>query len=180
VPSATEVAAFIRQRREELGYSQEKLAQLVGVSRVSIGSWEDGKHSISGRHLSRLAQALRLKDPGPLCADPVDLATSGTLRQAPTVPDMTSREVLYEFLDSELAAGLDPPLTPRDIAWLMDHHVDGAVTPEYFFHALMMQRSRLKDPKPPSDRPNEAAGAAERSGLKRRDGASQRKPAKRP
>jgi transcriptional regulator with XRE-family HTH domain len=180
VPTNAEVGRFIKERREELGLSQGKLAELAGVSRNSVAAWEAGTHGISGRHLPKLTLALDVSDPSMLCAadDDGDIGSSGLVRQQATTADTDAREVLYAFLDSPAAAAMDPPISPREIGWLIDHHhVDGGVTPEYYLYTLLAERSRRH--RPPSDRPNEASGAANRQGMQRRQ-VSPRRPTKRP
>jgi len=168
VATAAEVGKFIREKRAELGLSQESLGKLVGVSKQSIANWEDGVHGIRSKYIQPLMKALQVREAGPFFVDDEsgDLGASGTIH-GETDDEPTAREVLYEFLDSDLAKSMS--LQPREIGWAMDHHVSGAVTPEYFYHLLMMERSRLvSPPKTPSDRPNEATGEAARSGLKKR------------
>ncbi len=161
--------------------SQDELAQKSGVSRTAIQNWESGLHGIRGKNLARLKQALRVNDTSMLVADDEsdDLSTSAMVRQTPSAPDPGAREVLYEFLDGD-ATTMEPSLTHREVAWLMDHHVDGQVTPRYFLYAILAERERNRaaPARPPTDRPNEAAGAAERTGVKPRDGVSRKKPAR--
>ena len=49
----------LRSRREELGFSQEALADLCGFDRTYISLLERGKRNISLINLSRIAQGLR-------------------------------------------------------------------------------------------------------------------------
>jgi transcriptional regulator with XRE-family HTH domain len=57
----------VRQRRVELGLSQERLAESAGIDRSYIGSVEGGRRNISLNNLARLARALDLD-----CADLVE------------------------------------------------------------------------------------------------------------
>jgi SOS-response transcriptional repressor LexA len=49
----------IRRRRIELGLTQEQVAELVGVSKASVSSWESQAHSLRGSNLLALARALK-------------------------------------------------------------------------------------------------------------------------
>ena len=49
----------LRSRREELGFSQEALADLCGFDRTYISLLERGKRNISLINLARIAQGLR-------------------------------------------------------------------------------------------------------------------------
>lgn len=49
------LAEQIRARREALGITQEQLAELVGISRITISQWERGKNKPWARHLPALA-----------------------------------------------------------------------------------------------------------------------------
>ncbi|MEU5160964.1 helix-turn-helix domain-containing protein [Streptomyces sp. NPDC020875] len=50
----------LAERRRMLGYSQEKLAQLLGVDRTTIGRWENGRFSPQPPQRRSLAAALEL------------------------------------------------------------------------------------------------------------------------
>lgn len=49
----------IKELRLERGLKQEQLAQLVGVSRITITNWEGGKKSVSPENLLKLKDALK-------------------------------------------------------------------------------------------------------------------------
>lgn len=49
----------LRQRREELGYSQQRLAQLSGVSQTAISNYEVGDREMGSAALVSLATALQ-------------------------------------------------------------------------------------------------------------------------
>lgn len=57
----------VRARREELGISQERLAELAGLHRNYVGSVERGERNVALRNILRLAVALKA-DPGELVA----------------------------------------------------------------------------------------------------------------
>jgi len=46
-------------RRKELGYSQQKLADMVGKSHVTIYNWENGDTEPKGKNLFSLSTALK-------------------------------------------------------------------------------------------------------------------------
>lgn len=50
----------MRARRIELGFSQEKLAELTGLHRTYVGSVERGERNVSIDNMERIACALDL------------------------------------------------------------------------------------------------------------------------
>lgn len=52
---------FIKNRRKQLGLTQLQLAKRVGVSHVSISSWERGDTAPKGKSLMRLAHGLEVE-----------------------------------------------------------------------------------------------------------------------
>lgn len=54
----TEMNDRIRQRRTQLDYTQQQLAKLLGVSRVSVTKWENGTVRPAGENLHQLAKTL--------------------------------------------------------------------------------------------------------------------------
>lgn len=57
--------ARVRERRLELGYSQERLAEIAGLHRNYVGSLERGERNVALMNILRLAVALK--------TDPSDL-----------------------------------------------------------------------------------------------------------
>lgn len=57
-PRQRELGRRIRDRRQELGLSQEALAQKAGINRTYIGSLETGQRNPSLENLCHLAVAL--------------------------------------------------------------------------------------------------------------------------
>ena len=54
------LAKIIRQRREQSEISQEKLADLIGVSRQAVSKWERGQAVPTDENLERIEVALNL------------------------------------------------------------------------------------------------------------------------
>ena len=53
--------AAVRARREDLGFSQEQLAELAGMHRTYVGSIERGERNVSLENIVKLCKALRIK-----------------------------------------------------------------------------------------------------------------------
>ena len=43
----------VKEHRQEMGYSQERLAQVLGVSRGTVANWENGQQ-IKASHLMQM------------------------------------------------------------------------------------------------------------------------------
>lgn len=52
------VGALIRERRQALGLKQPEFARLVGVSRNTVSSWEQG-HKYPARHVGKIKAVLQ-------------------------------------------------------------------------------------------------------------------------
>jgi transcriptional regulator with XRE-family HTH domain len=63
--AAAEFGARVRARRQELGISQEKLADDCGLHWTFVGQVERGRRNISLHNILKLAAGLRM-DPGVL------------------------------------------------------------------------------------------------------------------
>ena len=66
-PAAEEFGARVRQRRTELGWSQEKLDQVAGMHFTYVAQCERGERNVSLRNILKIARALEV-DPGELIA----------------------------------------------------------------------------------------------------------------
>lgn len=55
---AKEFGARVRRRRRDLGWTQERLAEEVGLHFTYVGSVERGQRNVSLRNIVRLATAL--------------------------------------------------------------------------------------------------------------------------
>jgi len=53
--------AAVRARREDLGFSQEQLAELAGMHRTYVGSIERGERNVSLENIVKLCEALQIK-----------------------------------------------------------------------------------------------------------------------
>lgn len=60
VITSSEIGAAIRVRRKELGFSQEQLAEKVGVSYQQIQRYENGHSMLNVENIQRIAKALHL------------------------------------------------------------------------------------------------------------------------
>jgi transcriptional regulator with XRE-family HTH domain len=56
--SSKEIGSRLKQLRERAGISQEKLAELVGVSRFQLQKYESGQNMMNTEKLQFMAQAL--------------------------------------------------------------------------------------------------------------------------
>src|ERR1700753_1395250 len=55
-----DIGARIRSAREEQGWTQDELAEAVGVSRSAVAQWETGRAGQITGNLSRIARALEV------------------------------------------------------------------------------------------------------------------------
>ena len=70
-----QIGARIRDARQDKGWTQERLAASVGVSRSAVAQWETGRAGQLTGHLSRIAEVL---DVG------IEHLTHGRTRRAPS------------------------------------------------------------------------------------------------
>jgi len=56
-----EIHVFIRNKRLEYGFTQQEIADRVGVKKLTILNFENGKRSIGSDTLGRIFEALNLK-----------------------------------------------------------------------------------------------------------------------
>lgn len=64
-PATESFGARVRVRRQELGFSQEKLAERAGLHWTFVGQVERGRRNLSLHNILKLAKALDV-DPGDL------------------------------------------------------------------------------------------------------------------
>jgi transcriptional regulator with XRE-family HTH domain len=53
-----QIGTRIRDARQDRGWTQERLAEAVGVSRSAVAQWETGRAGQLTGHLSRIAEVL--------------------------------------------------------------------------------------------------------------------------
>lgn len=70
--AAAEFGRRVRARREQLGLSQEKLADVAGLHWTFVGQVERGRRNLSLHNILKLAEAVR--------ADPAELIQGLRLR----------------------------------------------------------------------------------------------------
>lgn len=92
-----DVGTIIKQARTAKGFTQEELAEKVGVKKSAVAKWENGRVSeIKRSNLKKLADALGLKPSqllGDIEADPVGTAAE----LADIYLDAELREMISEY-----------------------------------------------------------------------------------
>ncbi len=73
-PATAEFGRRVRSRREELGWSQEKLADAAGIHWTFVGQVERGRRNLTLHNILKIAKGLAC-DPGDLVAGLTDLPT---------------------------------------------------------------------------------------------------------
>ncbi len=61
IKNRKKIARILRERRKELGYTQEELASLIGIKYNSLNRIESARFFISTKLLLQLLDALKLK-----------------------------------------------------------------------------------------------------------------------
>lgn len=105
---------LIRSLRESKKFTQEQLAKMVGVSRVSISKWESGENKPKGDHLFSLAAALGV--------DAVILVDEAH-RSTPGTPGDVSSIIGGAGLVNFTATPAESPHSNTEPATLGDHKV---------------------------------------------------------
>ncbi|EHD22099.1 MULTISPECIES: helix-turn-helix domain-containing protein [Brenneria] len=85
----------IKARRTELNMSQQKLADAVRVSHVTIFKWENGDTEPKGKNLFTLSKALRCSPTWLLYGD--ESSTPTPADELPTELDERQQKLLYLF-----------------------------------------------------------------------------------
>jgi len=60
MPDSKYIGARIRQRRTELGVTQERLGEIIGVTYQQIQKYERGRNKLNAERLYRVAEALKV------------------------------------------------------------------------------------------------------------------------
>ncbi len=83
----------IAQRRTEMGLSQEKLAESIGVNRNTVMRIENGEHAPRADRIVALCDALRMT--------PNELFGMNILTKAPEDPRLSQLQIALEHLPKE-------------------------------------------------------------------------------
>ena len=118
------IGSRIKQRREELGYTQPQLASLIGVSKGTIGNYESGISSPNENILFRLFEVLRC-DANFLYQDDIkimendvfSLSEQNHIKKYRTL-DEYSKKVVDSVLDLEYERCSAPPTDEPNIIHL--------------------------------------------------------------
>lgn len=113
----------LAERRKAMGYSQEKLAELLGVDRTTVGRWESGRIEPQPAQRRGLADALQvnLAELGALLTRPggVGQEATGKSSDRPGTGDLDDM-IRREFLRILAMSGALHALPPNDAAALGD------------------------------------------------------------
>jgi len=87
----------VRQKRKQLGFSQEQLSELCGISSAYIGIIERGHRKLSVDTLVKIANALNV-NAGYLLRDSVNFDSSDLIEKtAYMLNDMDEDEIRYTY-----------------------------------------------------------------------------------
>lgn len=89
------IGARIRARREEMGFPQRHVAELVGVTFQQLQKYESGANRVSAAYLVKIAAALRV--------DPADLLPGGSGKQTSRAPKAALEDGMALQLQSAYA-----------------------------------------------------------------------------
>lgn len=107
MPNSVKIGSFIRTKREALKLSQERLGQMVGVSKNTVWAWEKGKHSVDAAHVQPLALALKVPRTS-LIPD----------AEAPVLGEGPHVSVVSDYLDSPRGKDVKP--------WVAEQLLEGS------------------------------------------------------
>lgn len=99
-----QIGEKIRKRRRELGFSQEQLAEQVGVSYQQIQRYENGGSMLNVENVQRLAKALKLP-----VSTLFELGSTEIIAEFPTPYNSDDEKKLLRFFRN-LKAGSDRAL----------------------------------------------------------------------
>lgn len=131
LPTRAEVAALIRERRMERGYSMDKLASIVGVSKTTVQNWEEGRVALKDRNRQRLAPVLGLAADELVALEDED---------RPKAQLYVSYDSLRTFLEQ---SGTAHGVTPDEQDWLASQRLPGDQDPgeRWWLTQLLVYRS---------------------------------------
>ena len=94
----------VKRLRKAQGLTQKQLADLLGVSKVSVYYWENGKNDISGESLVALSKALNATVDEILGIEPLPHASEAVVEVAGIMNKLNKeeRQVCLAFLKSFL------------------------------------------------------------------------------
>ena len=61
-----QIASIIQRQRKEKGYTQDQLANKLGVSQVMVSRWENGEENFTIATLAKISTALEIEWNNPL------------------------------------------------------------------------------------------------------------------
>ena len=61
-----QIASIIQRQRKEKGYTQQELANKLGVSQVMVSRWENGEENFTIATLAKISAALGIEWTNPL------------------------------------------------------------------------------------------------------------------
>ena len=162
------LGSAIRQAREQKGFSQEKLAEQVEVSRQAVSKWEMGLAVPTGENLKRLEEALGLTDGAlrEVCDTqdaPQDDRKSFSPKRAAALAAAAALMVGIGFFAGRATAPAPTPEEPETkIIWRMTaSHIDHPNPYEseerntYDEMGRLLKRENLGSPADPTVRVNE-------------------------
>lgn len=114
-PRRVRIATNIRERREELGLSQEALARIIGVRSLTISRWERGVSAPEDDNLASLRE-VGVDIPPPEEIQPVTLTDRVAMLEQKLEElraHLAPADAHEETEDIEAARRGDPPTSPR-------------------------------------------------------------------
>lgn len=108
----------LRVRREQLGWSQARLARVAGVSRTVVNEMENGRRSPSLGSYDKLRRALGLDLAGSLALLPVQVPASVSEQLLATLAAMLVTTGRVELADLAAALGVDTARVRAAVAQL--------------------------------------------------------------
>ena len=112
----------LRRLREDLGFTQEDVAEKVGVSRVAVTRWESGSNQPGGENSARLASLFGVSVAQLFGHDPITIPSREIRSGAPAyVPMMVLGSVHAGEFDDEAVSEGDWVGVPAEVAERWPH-----------------------------------------------------------